>query len=149
MDVTTVAGLIRFRFGRQRGDQAQIIGHATHRFTEPNLVIGGAQGRGMTQRQLMLAVTQFGVIGIDRNILGRKGGHDGIDDLRSRVHGDGAKTKPRIHRRVMLRLAAVASTVEEAKFALKGRLYGQPLLGGAPNHPLEKGAGTGAPRLFV
>ena len=65
-----------------------------------DLVVGGTDGRRVPGRELLLAGTQLRVGQLDRQPLGRKGGHDVLDDVFGGVHADAAEAQASIHRLV-------------------------------------------------
>jgi hypothetical protein len=63
--VSAVAGLIRQRLGGEASPQAAPDCRGPDGFPQQDVVVGGAQRRRMPDRNLMLAVTELGIIVLD------------------------------------------------------------------------------------
>ena len=79
MQVSAVSSLVGDRLGGQARPQAAAECHPADRLTEQHMVVGGTQRVGVPDRELMLAVAEFGVVVLDLEALllhGRDQFHD-------------------------------------------------------------------------
>ena len=66
VDVAAVAGGVRPRLRRERGDEPMARGDAADRLAHHELLVGGLQRRAVGRRQLLLAVPELGVVLLER-----------------------------------------------------------------------------------
>ena len=141
VDVGAVAGLLGQRLGRQRGHQAVLMGDAAHRLAQPDLVVGGTQRRGVADRQLVLAVAELGVIGVDGDALLLQRRDHVVDDLGARGHrhrGEAAAAVDGV-------VAARVGGAEQAELVLEGGLNRHAPVRHPRHHALEEAARAGRP----
>ena len=67
--VAAVAGVVRPRLRRERGDETVARGDAADRLADEQLLVRGLQRRRVTRRDLLLAVPELGVVLLERDPL--------------------------------------------------------------------------------
>ena len=108
--------------------------HIAHRLPKQYSVVRGTQRGRVANGQLVLAVAQFGIIGVNGNVLRFKGRHHVIHHSRRRAHGDRLKYNAVSSGDI----SAVAVRFQEGEFVFQRGLDRETLFAGARDYALRK-----------
>ena len=152
VQVSAVAGLVGDRLGGQAGPQAVPERHAADGLPVQHVVIGGAQRVGVPDGELMLAVAEFGVVVLDREILRLERGDEFHGEVVRQVEAGGGVAQAVVDRDQPVRdrrpggggLAAA-----EGELGLERGLHRVSLAGQLDDGLLEERPRAGLPRRSV
>src|SRR5438034_440794 len=119
--------------------------HAAHRLAVEHLTIGGIQRGGVTDRELLLPVSELRIVLLDLDPLRLQRRDELVDDRRRRRHPGRGEAEALVERGKR----SVGTPDGERELALERRADAEARRGARGDLPLEERAGTRLPRRAV
>ena len=144
VDVAAVAGVVRPRLRRERGDEAVPRRDAADRLAHEQLLVGRLQRRRVRGRDLVLAVAELGVVLLELDALRVERRDEVVDVVLRRGRADRREAEAGVDRHVR-----AVDLRRERELVLERHLEHSAALGQPRLHPLEERALAHGRRLAV
>src|SRR5512132_1225355 len=144
VDVCAVSRVVRPRLGCKRRDEALSGGNAADSLADEQLLVRRLKCRPMTDGDLLLSVTQLGVVLLQDDLLSLQRRRQLVRVILRGRHGDRREAEARVNRN---ELAVLPSC--ERELALERGAQDEPPLGEAGLHPFQERALTDGGGLAV